>query len=130
MNVRTVALGLGAAITTFLLVGAATIQWLGPGEAPAIGIIGVFVGFVAGVLAGGIVTIYAERLAGLLWTVLVGYATFGILFIAIAAMRYVNLPGADDLFTFPIHLGVSLGAAIVLALLVSQRSVGQRPSLD
>lgn len=126
MNVRTIALGLGAALTTFFLVGAATIQLMGPGEAPAIGIIGVFVGFVAGVLAGAVVSIYADRLAGLLSAVLVGYATFGIVFIAIAGLRYVNVPGADDLFTFPVHLGVSVVVASVVAVLDSQGIFGEQ----
>lgn len=116
MNTRTLAIGVGAAFTTFLLVGAGTIELLGAGEAPGIGILGVFAGIVAGLLAGIVVTVTADRLTGLRHSLLVGYAAFGAAFIAVFAMRYVNVPGADDVFTFPVHVGVSLLAAVVLAV--------------
>jgi hypothetical protein len=120
MNARTIALGLGAAVATFLLAGAATIELLGAGEAPGIGIIGVVVGVAAGLLAGGLVSVYAGRLSGIAASALVAYATFGVAFIAIAGLRYVNVPYADDTFTFPVHLGVSVVAAVVVALLIDR----------
>jgi hypothetical protein len=116
MNLRTLALAIGSALTTFLLVGAATIELLGAGEAPGIGIIGVFVGFVAGTIAGGIVGGYGNRVAGVTERVLIAYATFGIVFIGLAGMRYVNVPGADDVFTFPVQIGISILGAAVLAV--------------
>ena len=126
MNARTITLGVGTAVTTFLLAGAATIELLGAGESPGIGIIGVLVGLVVGLLAGGIVSGYAHRLTGIAVPVLVGYATLGIAFIAIAGMRYVNVPGADDVFTFPVHLSVSVVAAAVVALLAARKeNMGQ-----
>ena len=126
MNARTVALGTGAATTTFLVAGAATIELMGAGEAPGIGIVGVFVGVVSGLMAGVIVSVYAARLSGVAASVLVAYATFGVAFVAIAGLRYVNLPHADAVFTFPVHLGVSVVTAVVVALLTVRRSRGNR----
>lgn len=127
MNLRSVILGAGTAITTFLLAGAATIELLGAGEAPAVGLIGVFVGVLAGLLAGAIVGAYADRLSGIAATALVAYATFGAVFVAIAGLSYVNVPGADDLFTFPIHLATSVVVALAVALLTGRGSFGKRP---
>ena len=127
MSTRTIALGVGAAITTFLFAGATTIQLLGAGEAPGIGIIGVFVGLIAGLLAGGIVGVYADRLQGFAQSALVAYATFGVVLVTIAGMSYVNVPGADDVFTLPVHLGVSILAAVVIALLDSRRGSKEQP---
>lgn len=128
MKARTISLGTGTAITTFLLAGAATIELLGAGEAPAIGIIGVFVGVVAGLLAGGAVGVYADRLSGFASSILVVYSTFGVAFVAIAGMRYVNVPGADDVFTLPVHFGMSILAAVVVALLDRRGGFRERPS--
>jgi hypothetical protein len=124
MPTRTIALGVGAAVTSFLLSGAATIQLLGAGESPGTGIVGVFVGFVVGLLAGGVVSAYAERVRGLAQTLLVAYATFGVAVVLIAGTSYVNVPGANDVFTFPVHVGVSVLAAVVVALLDSRRRAG------
>ena len=128
MNARTFALGVGSAVTTFLLAGAATIELLGAGEAPAIGIIGVVVGVVAGLLVGGIVSVFAGRFSGIATSTLVAYAAFGVAFVAIAGMRYVNVPGADDLFSFPVHVGVSIVAAVVVALLAGRGGIDERPA--
>jgi hypothetical protein len=117
VNLRILALSVGAAITSFVVVGATTIELLGAGEAPGIGIIGVFVGLVAGVIAGGLVSGYGNRIVGVTERALIGYATFGVVFVALFGMRYVNVPGADDVITFPVQIGVSLlGAAVLGAL--------------
>ncbi len=126
MDIRTIALGVGAAVTTFLFAGAATIQLLGAGEAPGIGITAVFVGLVVGLLAGGIGSVYADNLQGFARTTLIAYATFGVAVVAIAGMSYVNVPGADDVFTFPVHIGVSILVAVVVALLDSRRAFRER----
>ncbi|MFW6318085.1 MAG: permease [Halorubrum sp.] len=126
MNARTIALGLCAAITTFLVVGAVTIELLGAGESPGIGIVGVFVGFVAGLLAGGITAVYADRLSGVWASVLAAYAAFGAAVLAIAGLRYVNVPFADDVFTFPVHIGASLALAVVVAVVTFRRRPGER----
>ncbi|GAB3410888.1 hypothetical protein GCM10027435_01930 [Haloparvum alkalitolerans] len=126
MSARAIVLGLGTAITTFLLAGAATIELLGAGEAPGIGIIGVFVGFVAGLLAGGITGVYADRLPGIAASALHAYAAFGIAFLAIAGLRYVNVPSADAVFTFPVHVGASLVIAIGIGLVVARERLTER----
>ncbi|ELZ32405.1 hypothetical protein C474_06267 [Halogeometricum pallidum JCM 14848] len=120
MTARTITLGTATAITTFLLAGAATIELLGAGEAPGIGIIGVLVGVIVGVLAGGIVSAYADRLSGVATSVLVAYATFGVAFVAIAGMSYVNVPYVDDVFTFSVHIGVSIVVAVIVGLLANR----------
>lgn len=122
MNARPIALGVGSAVTTFLLAGAATIELLGAGEAPAIGIIGVFVGILAGLLAGGIVSASADRLSGTGASALVAYATLGVAFVVIAGTRYVNVPYADDVFTFPVHVSLSVALAVAVAMLASRGS--------
>jgi len=127
MTTRSLALGAGTATTTFLLAGAATIELLGAGEAPGIGIVGVFVGVVVGLLAGGLVAVYADRLSGVAMSALVAYATFGVAVVAIAGLRYVNVPYADDVFTFPVHLGVSVAVAVVAALAASRGNPGEGP---
>lgn len=124
MNARTVALALGTAVTTFLLVGAVTIELLGAGEAPGIGIIGVFAGLVAGLAAGVLVGVASDRIAGVPAAALLGYAAFGTTFLAIAAMSYVNVPGVDDVFTFPVRLVVSAVVA-ALATAYGERSVAR-----
>ena len=126
MNARTIALGVGVAVTTVLVAGAATIELLGAGEAPGIGILGVVVGFIAGILAGGIASVYADRLSGIAASTLVAYATFGVAFVAIAGMRYVNVPGADEVFSFPVHIVLSVVAAVVAGLLAARGRPGGR----
>lgn len=121
MNRRVLLLATGSAITSFLVVGAGTIELLGAGEAPGIGIIGVFVGLLAALAAGGIVGRYANRIAGASERVLIAYATFGFVFLLVAGLRYVNVPGADDVFSFPVHLGISVLAAAVLAVVAPIR---------
>lgn len=125
MNAGTLLLGLGIAVTTFLLAGAASIE-LAPaawGDSPGVGIFAVFVGFVVGLLAGGVVAVRADRVSRVTLSALVGYAALGVAFLAIAAMSYVNVPGVDEVFTFPVQLGVSLLVAIVVAILVGRGRV-------
>lgn len=122
MNSRTIALGLGTAVTTFLLAGAATFE-LAPaawGDSPGVGILAVFVGLVLGVVVGGAVAVGAASLTGSALAALVAYGAFGVAFLAIAAMSYVNVPGVDETFTFPVHLAASLVVAFVVAALVGR----------
>jgi hypothetical protein len=122
MNPRYVLLGLASAVTTFLLAGAATIGILTTwyGESPGIGILAVGVGVIAALFVGAVVTFTGERLSGLQATALVAYGAFVVAFLGIAGLSYVNVPGADEMFTFPVHLAVSLVIAVVAAVLVSR----------
>jgi hypothetical protein len=123
MNYRTLSLGLASAVTTFLLVGALSISVLGGlyGDSPGVGILGVLAGLVAGLVAGGVVAAFADRPTGLTAAALVAYATFGVAFLAIAALQYINAPGADAVFTFPVHLGTSVVVAVVVAAAAFRR---------
>lgn len=134
MNYRTLSLGLASAVTTFLLVGALSISVLGGlyGDSPGVGILGVLAGLVAGLVAGGVVATFAGRVTGLGAAALVAYAAFGVTFLAIAALQYVNVPGADAVFTFPVHLGTSAVVAMVVAaaaFLRGGRAEGAKPSV-
>lgn len=132
MDARTLTLGIGAAVTTFLLTAAAAIE-LAPsawGDSPGVGIVAVFLGLVVGLLVGAVVAVGAVGAASLSRTgraALVADATRGVTFFAIAAMSYVNAPGVDDLFTFQIRLGASLLVALVAGVLaVRGRTDGVR----
>lgn len=48
-------------------------------------VLGVFAGAVVGLLAGGAVSVYADRLSEIAAATLVGYAAFGVAFVAILA---------------------------------------------
>ncbi len=122
MNGRTLSLGLASAVTTFLVAGAVTITLLGDlyGESPGVGIIGVAVGVIAAIAAGAAVSLAADRLSGRFETALVAYGTFGVAFLAVAGVRYVNVPGADAVFTFPVHVAVSLVVALLAAALAGR----------
>lgn len=125
MDSRDVLLGLASAVTTFLLAGAVTIEILSTwyGESPGVGILGVGIGVVVALLVGAVVTLIGERLSGLRAAALVAYGAFGVAFLVIAGLSYVNVPGADEMFTFSVHLTISLVVAIVAAVLVSRRRV-------
>jgi len=125
MNPRYFLLGLASAVTTFLLAGAVTIEILSTwyGESPGVGILGVGVGVVVALLVGTVVTFTGDRLSGWRAAALVAYGAFGVAFLAIAGLSYVNVPGADEVFTFPVHIAASLVIAIVAAILASRGRV-------
>ncbi len=103
MNSRDVLPKLASAVTTFLLVGAATIEILSTwyGESLGIGILAGGVGVITPLFVGAVVTFTAGRLSGLRAAALVAVGAFGVAFLAIAGLSYVNVPGADEVFTFP-----------------------------
>lgn len=128
MNARTVLFGLASAVTTFLVVGAVGIELLSGlyGESPGVGILGVALGVAVG-LPAGVVVAYAfsgDRLSGVLAVALVAYGAFGVAFLTIAGLQYVNAPGADEVFTFPVHLGASVLLAVVAAVIARGRRRG------
>ncbi|WP_423746809.1 permease (plasmid) [Haladaptatus sp. SPP-AMP-3] len=132
MNARAILFGIASAVTTVLLAGAATIELLSAlyGENPGVGMLGLVVGLAVGASVGAGVAVTAGRFSGISLSALVAYATFGVAFLAIAGLRYVNAPGADALFTFPVHLAVSLLLALAFAVLTTRGLVrGVRPSV-
>ncbi|ODR82663.1 permease [Haladaptatus sp. W1] len=132
MNARAILFAVASAVTTVLLAGAATIELLSAvyGESPGVGMLGLVVGLVVGVSVGAGVVVTAGRFSGISLAALVAYATFGVAFLTIAGLRYVNVPGADALFTFPVHFAVSLLLALAVAVLTARGFVrGVRPSV-
>jgi hypothetical protein len=127
---RYLLVGAAAAVTTFLLVGAVTIETLGSmyGDGPGVGILGVFAGFAGAMVAGLLVVARGDRLSGDAGAALVAYGTLGSAFLAIALLQYVNVPGADELFNFPVHLGASVLLAVVAGALAAQRPRGPEPA--
>jgi hypothetical protein len=123
---RYLLVGAAAAVTTFLLVGAVTIETLAGlyGDSPGVGILGVFAGFAGALVAGLLVVARGDRLRGVAAAALVAYGTLGSSFLAIALLQYVNVPGADAVFTFPVHLGTSVLLAVVAGALDAQRPRG------
>ncbi|MFC4356918.1 permease [Halobium salinum] len=132
MNARTLILGLASAVTTFLVTGAVTIELLSGlyGASPGVGILGVGVGGAVGLFTGVVVAFAfsRDRLSGGPAAVLVAYGAFGVVFLAISGLRYVNVPGADELFTLPVHLLLSLVVAVTVATLVGRRPRATRAS--
>lgn len=134
MNLRSFSLGAASAVTTFLVAAAATIAVtrIPFGDSPGVGILGVGAGFVAGLVVFVVVAVFAGRLSGASWAALVAYATLGVVFLGIAALSYVNVPGADAVFTFPVHIAVSVLLALGAGAFVFGRSggtSGRKPSV-
>lgn len=122
MNSRSLLLALGASVTTFLLAGAAAIESLGTAfGGPGVGILGVAAGLFLGLLVAVAVALTAHRLPGRWRTLLAGYGSFGVAFLAVAALRYVNAPGADEAFTFPVHVATSVLVALVVVVVTGRR---------
>lgn len=64
---------------------------------------------------------------GVATAALTAYATLGPAFVAIAALSYVNVPGADDVFSFPVHVGTSTALAVVVGILTVYLGRPDRP---
>jgi hypothetical protein len=131
MNYRDVLLGVACGVTTFLFAGAGTIVAIGDrfGDSPGVGILAVGAGLFAGLLAAFLGTIASDRLSGVPARALLAYGVFGVTFLGIAALQYVNVPGADAVFSFPVHLGVSVLVAVLAGVFGQRESpVSLRPS--
>lgn len=124
MNSQKLATVVGAAVTTFLLVGAATIEAVTAATGADIGpgIVGVFAGVVAGVLAAWLVSWRWSAVADWGRSALFGYAVFGLTIVFLAFLSYANTPGVDEY----LGLQVTLVIAVVVALLavVARRQLG------
>lgn len=71
-----------------------------------------------------------SRRFGVWLTALIVYASFGVVFVGIAGLSYVNVPGADSVFTFPVHVGTSLLLALAAAALATHRRAPGRRAID
>ncbi|MFB6353894.1 MAG: permease [Halobacteriales archaeon] len=117
MTLRKLAAVVGAGVTTFLVIGAATIEALtatiGGDIGP--GIVGVLVGAVAGLLAVAAVQWRWSALDRRWRSALLGYAAFGLTVLFLAFLSYVNVPGVDDYLGLPLNLGIAAVVALVAA---------------
>jgi len=126
MDVRTVAVGVGSALTAFLAVAAVVIELLVTG--PGAGIAGVVVGAVAAALAfAGVLANPSDRPGprGAVEAV----AAFGWTILAVLALSYANAPAVrslDGLATAAVALAVAVGVGVAVNahLLGSSREQG------
>ena len=125
MNPQRLAAAAGAAVSTFLLVGAATIEVVFAATRADVGpgIIGVFAGVVAGLVAASLVASRWGRASPRGRSVLLGYAAFGLTVVFLASLSDVNVPGADAVLS--VRRNVAIGVAVaVLVALGRERMVG------
>jgi peptidoglycan/LPS O-acetylase OafA/YrhL len=117
VNLPKLATVTGAAVTTFLLLGAATIEVMTAtvGGDIGAGIVGVFVGAVAGLLAGWVVAWRWGHLDRRARSVLLGYGSFGLTVLFLAFLSYVNTPGVDAYLGFQTNLVIAAVVALVAA---------------
>ena len=125
MNLQRLAAVAGAAVTSFLLVGAATIVAVvaATGADVGPGIIGVFAGVAAGLVAATLVASRWGRVGPRTRSLVLGYAAFGLTVVFLASLSYVNAPGARDLLSVP--LNVAIGAVVALAVAVGRGRLGR-----
>lgn len=123
MDSRPLAVAIGAGVTTFLAVGAATIELVGVDIVA--GIVGVLVGALAAVVAAVLVALRGRQLGAAGQSLLVGYAAFGVTYLVLAALAYVNAPGARSVLTVRRQIAVGAVVAVVVAAVAWWR--GGRP---
>lgn len=118
MNYPKLVTAAGAAVTTFLLVGAATIEALLAtiGDDIGPGIVGVFVGVVAGLTVAAAVSWRWPMLGERGRTALLAYAAFGLTIVFLAFLSYVNTPGVDAYLGLQTNLVTAAAVALVAAL--------------
>lgn len=118
VNPRKLAAFLGAPVTTFLLAAAITIEALtaATGADVGPGIVGVLVGALAAIAAFLLVAWRWDRLSDAARHLLAGYAAFGLAFLFLSALSYVNVPGARQYLDVPLNLGVAAVVAVAVAL--------------
>ena len=125
MNLQKLATLAGTAVTTFLLAGAATIEALtaATGADVGPGIVGVFVGVIAGLAAVVLVLWRWDALDRLPRAVLLGYGAFGLTILFLAFLSYVNTPGVDEYLGFYRNLVVAAGVAVVAGAAAARGSL-------
>ncbi|NIS37094.1 MAG: permease [Actinobacteria bacterium] len=117
MNLQRPVAVAGAAVTTFLLVGAATLEAVFAATRADVGpgIVGVLVGVAAGLVAATLVASRWRRVGPRGRSLLLGYAAFGLTVVFLAGLSYVNVPGADDLLSVPVDVAIAAAVAVLVA---------------
>lgn len=128
MDVQKLAVTAGAAVTTFLLVGAATIAAVRAATGADIGpgIIGLFAAIAAGLVAAALGSWRWATLPEWSRSLLVGYAVFGLTLVFLAALSYVNTPGVAASLSFDRNLVIATFAAAAFA--IWRRQLARPPS--
>jgi len=118
MTPRHLLAALGAAATTFLLVGAVVIEVVSAATGADVGpgIVGVGVGALAAIAALALVSWRWNRLSEAAQHLVLGYAAFGLAFLLLSALSYVNVPGARTYLSVPLNAGIAAVVAVVVAL--------------
>jgi len=111
---------IGAAVTTLLVVGAVVIEAVSAvtGADVGPGIVGVGVGALAAIAALALVAWRWGRLGETTRHLLLGYAAFGLAFLFLSALSYVNVPGARATLSVPINAGISAVVAVAVPILL------------
>lgn len=128
MNPRKPIAALGAAATTFLLVGVVVIEAVAAATGADVGpgIVGVGVGALAELAALLLVGWRWDATSEPIHHVLLAYATVGLVFLFLSALSYVNVPGARTYLSVPLNVGIAVVAALVVAVVL--RQTGRRSS--
>lgn len=113
MDLRRVLTGLGAGVTTFLLVAVLVIESLAV-EFSAI--VGLPVGVLAGLAVGTALWIRIPHLSRPVRRMATAYATFGLTILVLLASKYVNI--GQDVLSISVIAGIALAGAagVYLAL--------------
>ena len=117
MDGRQLLAAVGSALTTLLLVGAVVIEVVAGATGADVGpgIVGVAVGVLAALVALVLVVARWGRLGPSARPLVLGYAAFGLAFLVLSALSYVNVPGARQYLSVPLHAGIALVIALVVA---------------
>lgn len=120
MTLRSLLVGVGAAIATALVV-AVTLTALLPFAFSAL--VGVPVGLLAGLLAGVASGLWFDRLASTARRLLLGIASFGYAAAFMLFVSYANLGGLRSAITSDLILAVAVGTLLVVYLVSGRRPV-------
>jgi hypothetical protein len=127
MRLRKLLIGVGTAITTFLLVDAAALELLPSfvGEGFDVVTAALALGALAALLAGALVTFQSGLLNLVAKATLAAYAVFGVAFVVLWWLTTNDVAGAASMLTLPVQIGVSLAAAVVTAFIALRRNRGR-----
>ena len=118
MTARSLVAAIGGAASTFLIVGAVVIEAVTAATGADIGpgIIGVGVGAIAAIAALVVVSIRWGHLGVTGQWLLLGYAAFGLSFLFLSALSYVNVPGARATLSVPLNAGIAAVVAVTIGI--------------
>lgn len=118
MTIRSLVAAIGGAASTFLIVGAVVIEAVTAATGADIGpgIIGVGVGAIAAIAVLVVISIRWSQLGVTGQWLLLGYAAFGLSFLFLSALSYVNVPGARATLSVPLNAGIAAVVAVTIGI--------------